>query len=135
MEGAERRKKILVVDDELDLTKILRISLEAQGFEVIVASDGQNGLAKAREEKPDLIILDLMLPRIDGYRVCRLLKFDERFRNIPIIMLTARIQETDKKLSLEMGADSFIPKPYDFARLTETVGILLSAPSKVSETR
>lgn len=104
------KKRILVVDDEPDFLMAIKAMLEANGFEVISATDGQEGLNIARLEKPDLIVLDLMLPKMDGYKVCRFLKFDEKYRAIPIIMLTARGQEDDKQLGKEMGADFYIVK-------------------------
>jgi len=107
------RKKILVVDDETSLVDLLLIRLEANGYETFAAYDGQEGLDKARSLKPDLIILDLMLPKLDGYRVCRMLKFDEKYKHIPVIMFTARAQESDKKLGLEVGADAYIVKPFE----------------------
>ncbi len=107
------KKKILIVDDEDDLRKMLKFRLEATNYEVIEASDGEEGLNKARFERPDLIILDLMLPKIDGFKVCRMLKFDERHREIPIIMFTARAQMQDEKLGRETGADAYITKPFE----------------------
>lgn len=104
------KKRILVVDDEPDFVKAMRIILESNNYEVTVASDGQEGLNLARSLKPDLIVLDLMLPKMDGYKVCRFLKFDEKFREIPVIMLTARGQEEDKILGQQMGADAYIIK-------------------------
>ena len=92
------QKKILVVDDEADLVETLRFPLEMEGYQVLVSYNGEDGLNKARAENPDLIILDLMLPKLDGYKVCRLLKFDERYKHIPILMLTAKTQEKDKIL-------------------------------------
>jgi len=106
-------KKILVVDDETQLVEMVKMRLEANGYDVIVAYDGQDGLDKARQEKPDLIILDLMLPKIDGYKVCRMLKFDEKYKNIPIIMFTARAQAEDEKLGKEVGADDYVTKPFE----------------------
>jgi len=107
------RKRILVVDDEEDILNVLRFRLEANNYEVLVASDGQEGLNKARSEKPDLMILDLMLPKIDGYKVCRMLKFDEAYKAIPIIIFTARAQKQDEELGMEMGADAYISKPFE----------------------
>ncbi len=104
------KKRILVVDDEPDFLMAIKAMLEVNGFEVLAATDGQEGLSVARLEKPDLIVLDLMLPKMDGYKVCRFLKFDEKYRMIPIIMLTARGQEDDKQLGKEMGADFYIVK-------------------------
>jgi len=106
------KKRILVVDDEGELVKAIQIRLGQAGYESLVAYDGQEGLAKAQKEKPDLIILDLMLPKMDGYKVCGMLKNDTRYKKIPIIMLTARAQDTDEKTGLEVGADAYITKPY-----------------------
>jgi len=118
---AEVSKKILVVDDEPDVASLLTLMLKSQGYKVITAGDGQEALEKARAEVPDLILLDIMLPRLDGYKVARMLKFDENFSHIPIIMLTAKIQEKDRKTGLEMGADAYITKPFDTAALLEKV--------------
>jgi DNA-binding response OmpR family regulator len=115
------QKKILVVDDEVDLVETIRFPLEAEGFNVLVAYNGEDALNQARTENPDLILLDIMLPKLDGYKVCRLLKFDERYRNIPIIMLTARVQEKDKIIGMETGANEYITKPFDMDELLEKV--------------
>lgn len=121
------RARVLVVDDEPDLVRILEFGLKAAGYQVEVASDGQEGLKKARELKPDIILLDLMLPKLDGYKVCRLLKFDERYKHIPIMILSARTQEGDQALAHEMGANQFITKPYDFQEILEQVAGLIRA--------
>ncbi|NWF52064.1 MAG: response regulator [Nitrospirae bacterium] len=115
------QKKILVVDDELDLVETIRFQLETEGFNVITAYNGEDALNLARTENPDLILLDIMLPKLDGYKVCRLLKFDEKYKNIPIIMLTARAQEKDKIIGLETGANEYVTKPFDMDRLLEKV--------------
>ena len=107
------KKKILIVDDEVELVIAMQIRFEQSGYDVLSANDGQEALDKARSEKPNLIILDLMLPKLDGYKVCRMLKFDEKYKHIPIIMLTARAQESDKELGMEVGADAYITKPFD----------------------
>jgi DNA-binding response OmpR family regulator len=91
----------------------MKMRLEANGYEVIAAYDGQQALDKAKAQNPDLIVLDLMLPKMDGYKVCRLLKFDEKYKHIPIIMFTARAQDTDKKIGFEVGADAYIIKPFE----------------------
>jgi DNA-binding response OmpR family regulator len=119
------KKRILLIEDEADMVYALNIQLEAINFEVLSASDGQAGLDMARKEKPDLIILDLMLPKIDGYKICRLLKFDEKYKKIPIIMFTARAQEQDKKLGQEVGADAYITKPFDSKALLDKISALL----------
>jgi two-component system alkaline phosphatase synthesis response regulator PhoP len=115
------QKKILVVDDEVDLVETIRFPLETEGFNVLVAYNGEDALNMARTENPDLILLDIMLPKLDGYKVCRLLKFDERYKNIPIIMLTARAQEKDRIIGMETGANEYITKPFDMDKLLEKV--------------
>ena len=126
----EESKKILIVDDEPDVASLLNLMLKSKGYETITAGDGQEALEKARHEKPDLIVLDIMLPRLDGYKVARMLKFDEKFSHIPIIMVTAKIQEKDKKTGLEMGADAYVTKPFDTAMLLEKINEVLAAKSK-----
>ncbi len=121
------RGRVLVVDDEPDLIRILEFGLRAAGYQVDVAADGQEGLKRARETRPDIILLDLMLPKLDGYKVCRLLKFDERYRNIPIIILSARTQEGDQSLAIQMGANRFITKPYEFGEILAHIEALLKA--------
>ena len=114
-------KKILIVDDEVDLVETVRFPLEMEGFNVLVSYNGEDALSQARKERPDLILLDLMLPKLDGYKVCRLLKFDERYKNIPVLMLTAKTQEKDKALGMETGANEYITKPFDLEKLVEKV--------------
>ena len=120
------KKRILVVDDEKDLVEMLALRLEANEHEVLKAYDGKEGLDKARKEKPDLIILDLMLPKMDGYKICRMLKFDEKHKKIPIIMFTARAQDSDKKTAEEVGADAYITKPFDPKTLLDKIKELLA---------
>ncbi|MBM3244260.1 MAG: response regulator transcription factor [Candidatus Omnitrophica bacterium] len=105
--------RILLVDDETDLVEMVKMRLEANHYEVITAFDGQDGLEKARSVNPDLIILDIMLPKMDGYKVCRILKFDENFKKIPVIMFTARAQDQDKETGTQVGADAYITKPFE----------------------
>jgi DNA-binding response OmpR family regulator len=119
-------KKILIVDDEVDLVETVRFPLEIEGFDTLVSYNGEDALNQARKEKPDLIILDLMLPKLDGYKVCRLLKFDERYKDIPILMLTAKTQDKDKILGKETGADEYITKPFEMDYLLEKVKSYLS---------
>jgi len=109
----DERKKILLVDDEKDLVETLTFRLKANNYEVIPAYDGQDAFDKAKNEKPDIIILDLMLPKMDGYKVCGLLKADARYKDIPIVMFTARAQDSDRKTGEEVGADAYITKPFE----------------------
>ena len=120
-----KKTKILLVEDEADMVYALTLQLEAINCEVLSAADGQTGLDMARKEKPDLIILDLMLPKMDGYKICRMLKFDEKYKKIPIIMFTARAQDKDKKLGQEVGADAYITKPFDSKDLLDKISALL----------
>ena len=105
--------RILIVDDEAELLDMLKIRLETSGYDIITAKDGQEGLDKAKEEKPDLMILDLMLPKMDGYKVCGLLKNDTRYSKMPIIIFTARAQDSDVKMGEEVRADAYITKPFE----------------------
>lgn len=118
--------RILVIDDEQDMVSAIKLRLEANGYEVIAAKDGPEGLNKARMEKPNLIILDIMLPRLDGFKVCRMLKYDEKFKNIPIIMFSAKVQKRDIERGKEMGADAYITKPFKadelLAKMKELLG-------------
>lgn len=107
------KKKILVVDDEPALVELIKIRLEANGYEVSSAGDGQSAIDYVHKQKPDLIILDLMLPVLNGYKACRLLKFDRKYKDIPILMFTARAEESDRKLGEEVGADGYIVKPFE----------------------
>ena len=112
-------KTILIVEDETNIVDILSFNLEREGYNTIEAYDGQTGLQLAREQNPDLILLDLMLPRMNGFDVCRQLRADGSA--IPIIMLTAREEEADKVLGLELGADDYITKPFAVRELMARV--------------
>lgn len=106
-------KRILVVEDEKDVVDLLSLNLrKAGGFVVSSASDGATGLTKARDEKPDFIILDLMLPKLSGLEVCKILKTDAATRQIPVLMLTAKAEEIDRIVGLELGADDYVVKPF-----------------------
>jgi DNA-binding response OmpR family regulator len=115
------KKRVLIVDDEVDIVDTIKFSLELEGIECIEAHDGEEGLSKARKENPDLILLDIMLPKMHGYKIARLLKFDLEYKHIPIIMLTAKAQENDAKLGQETGADEYVTKPFDMDMLIALV--------------
>ena len=119
------KKRILIIEDEEDFSKGLQVILSAHGFEVQTATTGKGGLTLAKTIHPDLIILDIMLPEIDGYKICRLLKFDERYKKIPILMLTARTQEEDEDLGKEAGADAYLVKGQKVEVLMEQIKSLL----------
>jgi len=118
-------KKILVVDDEDDVLKVVQKRLGDAGYEVLTARDGQDGLEKARKESPDLIVLDLMLPKMDGYKVCAMLKHDSRYAKIPVVMLTACAQGSNEKLGYECGADAFFTKPFQHEAVLAKIKELL----------
>lgn len=117
--------KILVVDDETYLLQILDFSLGAEGYEVVTAQDGEQALQKAKAENPDLIVLDIMMPKIDGYEACRKLKQDPNMKDVPVILLTAKGRDIDRKLGLEVGADDYITKPFSPSKLLEKIGSFL----------
>lgn len=120
------KKQILIVDDEEHIILTLKLRLEHLGYDVITAADGQEGLDTARSHHPDLIILDVMMPKMDGYKVCKLLKFDENFQSTPIILLSALSQQADIDLAMEIGADTYLTKPFDSQELTQTIERLLA---------
>ncbi len=115
-------KKILVVDDEPTLIATLRYNLEREGYEVITAQDGESAVALGRAHRPDIVLLDLMLPGLDGLQVCRLLR---REMQVPILMLTAKGDEVDKVVGLEMGADDYVTKPFSMREVVARVKALL----------
>ncbi|MGE5544782.1 MAG: winged helix-turn-helix domain-containing protein [Bacillota bacterium] len=119
--------KILVVDDEMYIVELVKFNLEKEGFQVIVAHDGMTAIRMIEEEAPDLVILDIMLPIMDGMEVCRMLRQTSRYRNLPIIMLTAKCEEVDTVLGLEMGADDYIKKPFSPREMVARVKARLRA--------
>jgi phosphate regulon transcriptional regulator PhoB len=119
------KEKILIVDDEKDIVKMLDYNLKKEGFRTISCSDGEEALDLANREHPDLIILDLMLPAMDGLEVCKTLKKETKTAAIPIIMLTAKAQEADKIVGLELGADDYITKPFSPRELIARVKAVL----------
>ena len=114
-------KKILIVDDEKDIVETLSFMLKTKGFECICAYDGEEGLSLAKNSNPDLVILDVMMPKINGYKICRLLKFDNKYKKIPIIMITARSQDEDKIIGEETGADEYITKMFELSDVLEKI--------------
>lgn len=121
------REKLLVVDDEKDFVGFISERLEAKGFDILKAYDGKKGFEMAQSERPDLIILDVAMPEMNGYDVCRNLKMDENSKDIPIIMLTAKFQPNDILFGKEMGTDAYLTKPLELELLLNTVNALLSS--------
>jgi DNA-binding response OmpR family regulator len=127
------KKRILIVDDEADFVTMLRARLQIEGYEVLVAEDGTKGLQMARKERPDLIILDIMMPGMDGHAVCDLLKKSSLTWSIPIIYLTARSGQADEVLALEKGAKYFLTKPYNPPMLLEIIKSAIMDTNQVSK--
>jgi len=121
--------KILVVDDEVYIVHILDFSLGMEGYEVVTALDGEQGLEKAFSERPDLIVLDIMMPKLDGYETCKMLKTDERTKDIPVILLSAKGRNIDQKVGFEIGADDYIVKPFSPRKLVERINTILGQDS------
>lgn len=115
-------KRVLIVDDEPDIVETIKFNLELENIECLIADNGEQALALVQQEKPDLIILDIMLPKMNGYKVARLLKFNEAYKHIPIIMLTARTQKADIEHGEQTGADDYLTKPFDMDLLIDLVG-------------
>ena len=119
------RGRILVVDDEIYIVHILDFSLGMEGYEVVTALDGEEGLQKAIEFKPDLIVLDIMMPKMDGYETCKALKADERTKHIPVILLSAKGRNVDMQTGYDVGADEYITKPFSPRKLVDRINAML----------
>ena len=131
------RQRVLVVDDEEDILELLKYNLAKEGFEVDCAATGEDALAAARSKRPDLVVLDLMLPGIDGLEVCRRLKKDPKTEAVPVVMLTAKGEEADVVAGLELGADDYVTKPFSPRVLSARVRAVLrrkthAAPDETS---
>lgn len=124
------RDRILVVDDEPDIVELVTYNLRKEGFDVSSAVDGTDALARIRKEKFDFIILDLMLPGIQGMEICRIIRSDQRTKHIPVIMLTAKGEEVDKVLGLEMGADDYMTKPFSPRELLARIKTVMRRTSE-----
>jgi phosphate regulon transcriptional regulator PhoB len=131
--GGFMSNKILVVDDEENIVELVKFNLENEGYQVITAYDGEEALKKVEEVHPNLIILDLMLPKLDGFDVCRQIRKDSKLSKIPIIMLSAKGEEIDKILGLELGADDYVTKPFSPRELLARVKAILRRAKKKGE--
>lgn len=119
------KQKVLIIEDERALSDILKYNMEKEGFEVVTAADGQEGINRAQAMQPDLVILDLMLPVIEGYEVCRQLRSDAKTQTARILMLTARSDEVDEIVGFKMGADDYVTKPFKIKPLIHRVNALM----------
>jgi DNA-binding response OmpR family regulator len=127
--------KILVVDDEIYIVHILDFSLGMEGYEVVTALDGEQALEKVKTEKPDLIVLDIMMPKLDGYEVCKNIKSSATTQHIPVILLSAKGRNVDQKLGFDVGADDYITKPFSPRKLVERINQLLGQTVSERPTR
>ena len=123
-------KKILLIEDDSDLFALLKYNLEKEGYRPFVSNDGEAGLAQFRKEKPDLIVLDLMLPKIDGFEFCKIVRQESK---VPILMLTAKTEEVDRVLGLELGADDYVTKPYSVREVMSRIKAILRRTTDGSE--
>jgi len=122
---ANTQARVLVVDDEVYILHILDFILGAEHYDVVTATNGEQALQRVREDKPDLIILDIMMPKLDGYETCRIIKSDDATKHIPVILLTAKGRDIDQKLGKEVGASDYITKPFSPTKLIERVQSIL----------
>ena len=121
--------KILVVDDEVYIVHILDFSLGMEGYDVVTALDGEQALEKVKEDRPDLIVLDIMMPKLDGYETCKALKADPKTRDIPVILLSAKGRNVDQQQGFEVGAEDYITKPFSPRKLVERINTILHKSS------
>jgi DNA-binding response OmpR family regulator len=123
--GDNSKRKILVVDDERYILHILDFSLGAEGYEVITAGDGEQAVERTKVDHPDLIVMDIMMPKMDGFEACKQIKSDPDTKDIPVIMLTAKGRDIDRKRGIDAGADEYLTKPFSPAKLIERVQTVL----------
>lgn len=132
--GQNREKRrVLVVDDEIYIVHILEFSLTMEGYEVVTASNGEEALRKARERRPDLVVLDIMMPGMDGLEVCRRLRQDEELHDVPILMLSAKGRPVDRDAGFATGADDYILKPFSPRRLLDRIRLLFDRDDTLDE--
>ena len=124
--------KVLLVEDDLPTVELIKFALQSEGYNVVVANDGITALRAVEKENPDLILLDVMIPGVDGFEVCQLIKHNIKLMHIPVIMVTAKVRKEDRALGLEKGADEYMTKPFDPMELLDRVKKLIEK-SKAKE--
>src|SRR5690349_521724 len=135
----QQQSRVLVVEDERDVADLIRYNLTKEGYEVVLAPTGADALKQAREVHPDLVLLDIMVPQLNGWEVCRRLKQDVETKHIPVIMVTGRVEEGDKVLGFEMGADDYVTKPFSTRELLARIravgrrGQVADTPDKIMQ--
>jgi two-component system alkaline phosphatase synthesis response regulator PhoP len=133
--GSGSTGRVLVIEDERDIAELMRYNLAREGYEVRLTGSGSEGLKQARESRPDLVLLDIMVPELNGWEVCRRLKQDPELRDIPVIMVTGRVEEGDKVLGFEMGADDYVTKPFSPRELLARIRAVMRRSKPVAERR
>ena len=126
-------KTVLVVDDDHAIVKFVTLILENEGYRVVTARDGDEALQKVREARPDLVLLDIIMPRRNGYQVCRAIKEDAQLRSLPVLFLSVKSQPSDRFWAKRVGADGFLAKPFDPADLVREIHVLLQQPQMVAK--
>jgi len=116
-----RPKKILIVDDEEDLVELMKIKLESEGYTVEIALDGEQGWQKVVSKKPDIVLADVMMPRMDGFELCKKIKGDENYKKTMVILVTAKAQQADQELGKKVGADGYLTKPFHYSELFKLI--------------
>src|ERR1700722_16287266 len=129
----KRMKRVLLIEDDRDIVELVRYNLEREGFQVAAANDGATGLVQVRKSPPDMLLLDLMLPKLSGLEICRDIRRDQALNRLPILMLTARGEEADRVVGLEMGADDYVTKPFSPRELGARVKALLRRTEPATE--
>jgi two-component system, OmpR family, alkaline phosphatase synthesis response regulator PhoP len=130
---AEPMKRLLIIEDDKDIVELVRYNLEKDGYQIASTGDGVTGLAQLKKSPPDLLILDLMLPKVSGLEICKEIRRDEKLHRLPILMLTARGEEADRVIGLELGADDYVTKPFSPRELVARVKALLRRVQPVGE--
>jgi two-component system alkaline phosphatase synthesis response regulator PhoP len=133
--GQNKMRRILIIEDERDIVELVRYNLEKEGFQVISVGDGMTGLAQVRRSPPDVLLLDLMLPKLSGLEICKEVRRDQALNRLPILMLTARGEEADRVLGLELGADDYVTKPFSPRELVARIKALLRRAEPGGETQ
>jgi phosphate regulon transcriptional regulator PhoB len=131
---SRKMKRVLLIEDDRDIVELVRYNLEREGFQVAAANDGATGLVQVRKTPPDMLLLDLMLPKLSGLEICRDIRRDQALNRLPILMLTARGEEADRVVGLEMGADDYVTKPFSPRELVARVKALLRRAEPPGET-
>ena len=129
------RARVLVVDDEPDVLLLCRVNLEFEGYEVVEATDGEEAMTRIRETSPDVVLLDVMLPRMDGWQVLSAIKADDELRDLPVVMLTAKVQDQDQIRGWSQGAADYITKPFSPLALSQVLQDVLSTAPEEEERR